>query len=291
MPTDLISKKTRYEFQEQMVGWTLREIETEFTHQDLYVAENYTSNLGGQRRSLIDEYYHAIDFSSAQQIHKLLRVYESVLASLHRQAENAYSPEFEKSTRQKLDTLTRLLRRDGFDYVEGQILSLPGGPTYHHVLQVADRLDAAQLRLHIDRIRNSVDSDPAVAIGSAKELVETTCKTILSERQIAHEESPDLPKLVRTVTKELRLTPDDVKDAEKTTEAMKKLLGSLSAAVQSLAELRNLVGTGHGRDGRARGPRPRHARLAVGAATTLAMFLFETHEAQSSESKARAPAS
>ena len=38
-----------------------------------------------------------------------------------------------------------------------------------------------------------------------------------------------------------------------------------------------MYGTGHGKDGNSAGLRPRHARLAAGAATTLAMFLFETH--------------
>ena len=42
-------------------------------------------------------------------------------------------------------------------------------------------------------------------------------------------------------------------------------------------ELRNLYGTGHGRDGRFIGLKPRHAKLAVGAAATLGTFLLETH--------------
>lgn len=35
-------------------------------------------------------------------------------------------------------------------------------------------------------------------------------------------------------------------------------------------------------DGRARSLTPRHARLAVGATSTLAMFLFDTHDARRS---------
>lgn len=46
---------------------------------------------------------------------------------------------------------------------------------------------------------------------------------------------------------------------------------------QGIAELRNLYGTGHGRDGKAVGLQPRYARLAAGCAGVLATFLFETH--------------
>jgi hypothetical protein len=45
-----------------------------------------------------------------------------------------------------------------------------------------------------------------------------------------------------------------------------------------LAELRGLYGTGHGKDGKTQGVKPRHAKLAVGAAATLTTFLFETHK-------------
>jgi len=52
----------------------------------------------------------------------------------------------------------------------------------------------------------------------------------------------------------------------------------LRTVVQGLGELRNLNGTGHGRGGRTKGLGARHARLAVGAAATLATFFFETHQ-------------
>jgi hypothetical protein len=78
----------------------------------------------------------------------------------------------------------------------------------------------------------------------------------------------------------LKLLPENVPNAVKGAEAMKKTLRSLGATVAGLGEMRNYYGSGHGQDGRARGLTPRHARLAVGAASTLAMFLFETHEAR-----------
>jgi len=48
--------------------------------------------------------------------------------------------------------------------------------------------------------------------------------------------------------------------------------------VQSLAELRNAYGTGHGKGLGQTQLAPRHAALAVNASVTLATFLFQTHE-------------
>ncbi len=53
---------------------------------------------------------------------------------------------------------------------------------------------------------------------------------------------------------------------------------NLGTICNGLAELRGLYGTGHGKHGNASGLGARHAKLAVGAATTLAIFLFETHQ-------------
>jgi hypothetical protein len=51
----------------------------------------------------------------------------------------------------------------------------------------------------------------------------------------------------------------------------------LATITQGIAELRNQYGTGHGKAAGAKGLGPRHAKLAVGAASTLAVFLAETH--------------
>lgn len=55
---------------------------------------------------------------------------------------------------------------------------------------------------------------------------------------------------------------------------------NLAMISQGIARLRNLYGTGHGKRGGHKRLPVRHARLAVGAATTLATFLFDTHSAR-----------
>ena len=72
--------------------------------------------------------------------------------------------------------------------------------------------------------------------------------------------------------------PEDIPDAARGANAVRRLVSSLGTVAQAVSELRNLYGTGHEREGLAQGLRPRHARLAVGAASTLATFLLETHE-------------
>ncbi|WP_428848607.1 abortive infection family protein [Shewanella marisflavi] len=71
--------------------------------------------------------------------------------------------------------------------------------------------------------------------------------------------------------------PDEAKAAD----SIRKLLSNLATVASGVAELRNKYGTGHGKEGNAKGLSSRHAKLAVGAASTLAVFLVETHREQS----------
>jgi hypothetical protein len=110
--------------------------------------------------------------------------------------------------------------------------------------------------------------------------VESCCKTILTERGIAFSRSADIPELVKLTAKELDLTPADIPDQAKAAETIKRLLSNLATITQGVSELRNHYGTGHGKAAGAKGLQARHARLAVGAASTLAVFLAETHVAR-----------
>lgn len=258
-----------------MAGWVLREIDDEFQSVGLHVRPNYEPNVSGQRRSLVMQYYADIDFTSWEQVQKLLRVYETVL------------DQAEKHNTETHKDLLRLLERDGFVLVEHRIRPKAGSLILTGLAAFADAFDAGYIHTQISRIQASVDSDPSLAIGSAKELIETCCKTILSEHSVAVDTSWDVPQLVKATVKVLKLTPDDIPEpskdtqsARKAVEAMKLVLSNLAAIAGNMAALRNAVGTGHGPDGRVKGPRPRHARLAVNATSALVMFLFETHSAR-----------
>ncbi|MCZ7620156.1 MAG: abortive infection family protein [Myxococcota bacterium] len=180
------------------------------------------------------------------------------------------------------------LRNDGFQIVEKTrisgkpvftarrvgILSTPGITVAKEAFSGADAGYVAQ---QITRMEAAVQNDPGLAIGTAKELVETCCRTILVERGIEVPRNPDLAQLVKLTGKELELTPGDIPEQAKAAETIKRLLSNLATITQGIAELRNQYGTGHGKEATSRGLTSRHAKLAVGAASTLAIFLVETH--------------
>lgn len=180
------------------------------------------------------------------------------------------------------------LRNDGFQIVEKTRLS--GEPVYvgrHVGVAVTPALGAARATLggtdpgyiaqQITRMETAVLNDPSLAIGTAKELVETCCKTILEARNVSFSKAADLPELIKATVKILALAPENIPDSNKAADTIRRLLNNLATITQGIAELRNQYGTGHGKVARSKGLGPRHAKLAVGAASTLAVFLAETH--------------
>jgi len=153
----------------------------------------------------------------------------------------------------------------------------PHGADLSRARTVADALDAGWMAREIRRMEAAIEADPGLAVGTAKELVESCCKTILARLSVEVTRSMDLPDLVRLVAKHLRLLPDDIADHAKGAKLIKVLLSNLTQIPLGLAELRGLYGSGHGRAGNYRGIEVRHARLAVGAAVTFIDFVTATY--------------
>lgn len=180
------------------------------------------------------------------------------------------------------------LINDGFQLVEksrmsnkpvyiGRYVGTGTNPAVSAAKQTLGGSDLTYVMQQITRMEAAVNEDPGLAIGTAKELIETCCKTILAERDVTVSKNSDISELVKQTAKVLKLTPDDIHDSAKAANTIRRLLSNLATITKGVAELRNKYGTGHGRIADSRGLSPRHAKLAVGAASTLAVFLVETH--------------
>jgi hypothetical protein len=265
--------------QEYFVGTTLRIIEQAFDDADVARDEDFVPTDSGARRSLVQQYYATLDFSKWDDVRKFLQVYADALTSLEHQSQG-YNAEYAQRT---YATMVAFIRKDGFEYRDSRLVPVGGLSATTKLKEEAIKVDAPYLLQQIERIESQTDSDPRLAIGTSKELVETVCKMILADRGIVVDRKWELMELVKRAREELKLVADDVPDSAKGAETIRKLLGNLAAITQTLAELRNAYGTGHGHDGRSKGLAPRHARLAAGAACVLAKFLFDTHQHQTGD--------
>jgi hypothetical protein len=271
----LISKRSRQVLREYFVGTSLRTIATAFDAAEVCAAYDFEPGVGGQRRTLVEQYYRTLDFDRPHDARKFLAVAEGVLAELDALVhESPANGDYAVAARTRI---LSALASDGWEFDGQRFVLKASAPHLSEVAASAARLDAPELHRQLERLRASVESDPALTLGTAKELVETTCKTILEERGVFADSSWDIGRLVKEARELLGLLPANIPDSAKGSETIKRVLSNLGSIAQGLAELRNLYGTGHGHSGKRRTIEPRHARLAAGTAAVLVTFLLETH--------------
>lgn len=161
---------------------------------------------------------------------------------------------------------------------------LYGGQETHE--NATDDLQAAAQQLglrdvdeHAARIRLGMRDDPPLAIGAAKELLETVFKAILGLEGTGKETKLDLPDLAKKVNIALGLDDQGTRGDEPGAKQRRGVLKGLNSIVNGIGEIRNEgFGTGHGVYGR-----PEldvaTARLVVTAAAAAATFYIEAYAA------------
>lgn len=167
---------------------------------------------------------------------------------------------------------------DFFKPLRSQLAEMKGrGDLEIKERQYANLRDPAAIRELLTRLQRITQSDPPLAIGTAKELVESTSKAVLQERGQEVADKDDLPTLVKRAQEAIGLHPGSIHPGPDSTGAIKRILGGLTSIVIGLGELRNRgYGTGHGPKGERVGLRPRHAQLAVNAAVTWCGIMLDT---------------
>ncbi|MEB4613728.1 abortive infection family protein [Leucobacter sp. M11] len=181
------------------------------------------------------------------------------------------------------------LRRDGFElypvdhFGDRIIYGTRNIAAYHApakltLAKTPDLTENAVLRRHLDMIVRDLNDDPATAISSCKNLIESQCKIVLTDLNVEFSERDDLPGLFGKVASQLEINADAVQGSSRGSDAIRKAMRALTTTVQSIAEARNAIGNGHGSDGPSPAT-PRHARLVFNSTVAVAQFIADTwHE-------------
>jgi len=136
--------------------------------------------------------------------------------------------------------------------------------------------------IHIEQqvksIELAVADNPGLAFDLAKTVIESACRTILTERSVGFAPEDELPKLFKSVTMNLPFLPASASGSREVRDSLNRTLGGLRSAVQGVCELRNACGfASHGSDS----PRPAmetvQAILAAETADAIVGFLYRVH--------------
>lgn len=262
---ELVSRRTRTAFRELGAGFVLREID------DLWQDEGFapsldTQDLSGERRTRYQSYLDSVDWTDPNHVGRALRAFERTAG----RSEPNLTLRFEALA---------TIQQDGYAVVdEGLRVTLRPRSLELRDGALAALSDPAAVHEGLERITRAVeDGDYAQAIGSSKELVESTAKLVLRECGLPVNDKDDLPQLVAQAQLALQVHPTNAPAGPDGSDAVKKILGGAMTITNGLAELRNRgYGTGHGPQGARVGLGARHAHLAVTGARLWCEFVLDT---------------
>lgn len=143
---EFISKKTRIEFREFLVGWMLRETGDEFSAAGLEPdLSHHDPQLSGQRREYVEQYYHAVDFTNPSHVERVLNVYEAILAHCETYLANPGIYSDSAALKRQYANLLNCLRRDGYELDDGRLRARRNNALLRHLSTTAATLDAEYL--------------------------------------------------------------------------------------------------------------------------------------------------
>jgi hypothetical protein len=262
---DLIGTSTRGLFRNLMTDSTVGAITGAFHDEGFPPNPDCAYSDSSVRRLETQARLESVDWTDPGHVARACRVFEQLLLGW---PDGTY-----------LDRFYASLRRDGctVDYPGTGLITPPADLGMQPMRSLATLSDPTAIQEQLDRIQRAIIDDPALAIGSAKELVESTAKVVLLERGRTVNDKDDLPALARAAQDALGLHPSSVVPGPDGSDAIKKILGAVTTIATGLGELRNRgYGTGHGPASARTGLRARHAHLAVNAAVTWCQLLLDT---------------
>ena len=137
------------------------------------------------------------------------------------------------------------------------------------------------IEIEYERAYRSIESDPGAAVTAACAILESVCKCYLEAEGQELPGKQVLGTLWPHVAQHLGLSPKQVADND-----LKRILQGLYSIGDGVAALRTHQGSAHGQsEHKTYRLARRHARLAVHAAHTMAMFVLETWDERRSRGR------
>ncbi len=263
-----------------IIGLTAPFLEEAYTHSNLnslFMQSGFDGEppLGNKRDKCMSWMRHANNENRDP-----LAAYGRLIAEFMDEEVNDYHAEPRALARDKINAG---LAREGLRYLRGG--RIIGASLLAPSKSLAEMLKEDRhetIEREFDRANEHVETDPPAAVTAASAILEALCKEYLLDNKIELPSSQTLGPLWTATAANLGLSPKDVVGSD-----LKQILSGLSSIAAGVAALRTHKGSAHGHSAeRAPDPEriyriaPRHARLAVHAAHTMAHFVLETWEAR-----------
>lgn len=125
--------------------------------------------------------------------------------------------------------------------------------------------------MEFERATDNTNTEPREACSAACNILESLFKIMIDEEKLEKPAKQDLKNLWKPVAEYLNFNPKRIEDND-----LRKILSGMHSIVDGVGALRTHASSAHGAGKQIYKLEPRHARLAIHSAHTLAMFVLES---------------
>jgi hypothetical protein len=167
--------------------------------------------------------------------------------------------------------LSKVISECELQYVKGgKLVGTLGAPSRSLEEFIRDR-DVASIAQEFDRALANVEANPREAVSAASNILESVCKVYIADERLDLPAKQDLKSVWSVVRKNLGFDPSTLEDQD-----LQQVLSGMISVVEGIGALRTHASSAHGAGKKSYKLEPRHARLAIHAAHTVALFILES---------------
>lgn len=159
---------------------------------------------------------------------------------------------------------------------EGRLKTIGSSHQVENKTEIKKYLNTEYVNKKIDSMHEYISKDTELAIGTAKEFIETVCKSILKKHNKTIDKNWNLGQLIKNTYNILDFKPQEANNPEKAENCIIQVLKGTTTMINGITELRNAYGTGHGKEADFVTLESKYARLIVGMASELVIFFLAT---------------
>lgn len=186
-----------------------------------------------------------------------------------------YVDQWYEKKQKKVDRLKTSLAKANLSYQRGgKIIGAHSTPVISLEQHVRKR-NIESVNLEFDRAIANLETNPREAVSAACNILESVFKVYIEENGLEMPKKQDLKPTWSIVRDSLNFNPASVEDRD-----LKEILSSLAGVVSGVGALRTHASSAHGGGKKVYRLAPRHARLAVHSAHTIALFVLESWDSK-----------
>ena len=181
---------------------------------------------------------------------------------------NVNVAEKKKELKAKLEAT---FKRCNLVYINGGIISDGSSASSRSLSEFIKGRDIPSIEAEFNRALENVNSEPREAVSAACNILESIFKVYIADEDLPKPLKQDIQNVWKVVRGDLGFDTKLVQDTD-----LKKILSGILSIVDGIGAFRTHASSAHGEGRKLYKLKPRHARLAINSAHTIALFVLET---------------